>query len=125
MDELERIGTAEELGIASRRPDGSLRPCVTIWVVRSGDGLYVRSAFGRTNGWFRYALASGRGRIRAAGIERDVEFEEPDAVVDADLHRAFHEKYDAYGPEIIGPVVSDEAAGATFRLVPASGARET
>src|SRR5690242_13278162 len=42
-DELERIGAAEELQLASRRPDGSLRPFVTIWVVRAGDDVYVRS----------------------------------------------------------------------------------
>ena len=30
-EELGRIGTAEEIGLASRRPDGSLRPYVTMW----------------------------------------------------------------------------------------------
>jgi len=44
-DELERLGRADELGISSRRPDGSLRPFVTIWVVRLGDDIYVRSAY--------------------------------------------------------------------------------
>ena len=36
-DELERIGGATELRIASRRPDGSLRRFIPIWVVSSGD----------------------------------------------------------------------------------------
>ena len=48
-DELSRIGQAEELQITSARPDGTMRPYVTIWVVRVGDDLYVRSAFGPTN----------------------------------------------------------------------------
>ena len=48
-----------ELQIASRRADGSLRKFVTIWAVRSGDDVYVRSAYGHDNGWFRRALASG------------------------------------------------------------------
>ena len=43
--ELERIGAAEEVGLASRRPDGSLRPCVTVWVVRAG-GASFRSPVG-------------------------------------------------------------------------------
>ena len=64
-DELARTGRADELGIASRRPDGSLRPFVTIWFVRLGDDLYVRSAHGYSNPWFQRALASGEGRIRA------------------------------------------------------------
>ena len=46
--ELDRIGGAEELQLASERTDGSLRPYVTMWVVRAGDDLYVRSAYGRT-----------------------------------------------------------------------------
>jgi len=96
-DELARIGKADELQITSRRRDGSLRPYVTIWVVRSGDDLYVRSAYGRHNGWFRRALSSGAGRIRAGGLERDVAFEEPGSAVDDELHRAYHAKYDRYG----------------------------
>ncbi|MGA3057394.1 MAG: DUF2255 family protein [Candidatus Limnocylindrales bacterium] len=117
-DELARIGRATELQIASRRLDGSLRPFVTIWVVRSGHDLYVRSAYGRENGWFQRALSSGEGRIRAGGVERDVGFEEPGAAVDAGLHRAYHAKYDRYGPTIVGTVVSPEAARSTLRLVP-------
>ena len=76
-DELARIGAADELGIASRRADGSLRPFVTIWGVRLGDDLYIRSAYGYDNPWFQRALASGEGRVRADGVERDVAFEQP------------------------------------------------
>jgi hypothetical protein len=66
-DELERIGRATELRVASRRSNGSLRPYVTIWVVGVGDELYVRSAHGPTNGWYRRAKASGAGRIHTGG----------------------------------------------------------
>ncbi len=118
-DELARIGRATELQIASRRRDGSLRPFVTIWVVRSGDDIYVRSAYGHENGWFQRALSSREGRIRAGGVERDVAFEEPGAAVDADVNAAYHAKYDRYGPGIVGTVVSAEAARSTLRLVPA------
>jgi len=117
-DEIAKIGNATELQIASRRRDGALRPYVTIWVVRSGDELFVRSAYGHENGWFQRALTSGTGRIRADGVEREVAFEEPGAVVDADLHAAYHAKYDRYGPAIVGTVVSPEAARSTLRLVP-------
>lgn len=34
--DLDRIGSADELEITTRRPDGSLRPYVPIWVVRAG-----------------------------------------------------------------------------------------
>ena len=91
---------------------------MTIWVVRWGDDLYVRSAYGHENGWFQRALSSRAGRIRAGGVEREVAFEEPGPAVDADLHSAYHAKYDRYGPSIVGTVVSLEAARSTLRLVP-------
>jgi hypothetical protein len=118
-DELDRIGQAEELSVTSRRPNGSLRPFVTIWGVRLGDELYIRSAYGPDNGWFRRAKASGTGRVRAGGVERDVAFEVPGPEVDDTLHAAYHAKYDRYGPRIVGTVVSPEAARATLRVRPA------
>ena len=120
-DELRRIGAATELQIASRRPDGSLRPYVTIWTVRAGDGLYVRSAYGTGNPWFRRATSSGTGRIRAAGLERDVTFtpaSELDAGTQAAVDAAYHAKYDRYGPQIVGTVTGPHAASVTLRLVP-------
>jgi len=69
-DELERLGRADEVGVASRRPDGTLRGFVTIWAVRVGDAIYIRSAHGFENPWFQQALHSGQGRIRAAGLSR-------------------------------------------------------
>jgi hypothetical protein len=38
-DELERIGTAEELHIATKRADGTLRREVPIWVVSAAAAL--------------------------------------------------------------------------------------
>ncbi len=68
-DELSRIGGAEELRIASMRPDGTQRPYVIIWVVRAGDDIFVRSAYGADNPWFRRAVASG-DRAREGGWSR-------------------------------------------------------
>jgi hypothetical protein len=124
-DELRRIGGATELQIASRRHDGSLRPYVTIWTVRAGDGLYVRSAYGMGNPWFRRATASGTGRIRAAGLERAVTFTsagELDARTQAAVDAAYHAKYDRYGPQIVGTVTGPHAAPVTLRLVPRAAA---
>ena len=123
-DELERIGDAKELQLASRRPDGSLRPYVTMWVVRAGDGLYVRSAYGPGNPWYRRATASGTGRIRAAGIERDVSFAQAPAEVQGDIDAAYHAKYDSYGPRIVGSVTGPGAHRVTIRLVPRPGNEE-
>jgi hypothetical protein len=120
-DDLRRIGDAEELQLSSARPDGSARPYVTMWVVRAGDELYVRSAYGPANPWYRRARASGVGRIRAGGVERDVTFAEADPGVHADLDAAYHAKYDRYGPRIVGTVVGPQVRDVTVRLVPRDG----
>ena len=44
-DELDKIGRAEELEITTLRRDGTPRKPVTIWVVRDGQDLYVRSGY--------------------------------------------------------------------------------
>jgi hypothetical protein len=117
-DDLQRIGGATELQISSTRADGSLRPYVTIWVVRSGDDLYVRSAYGANNGWYRRAKAAGAGRVRAGGVERDVTFTEADPDAHGGIDRAYHSKYDRYGPQIVGSVVGAQVAPLTIRLLP-------
>jgi hypothetical protein len=103
-DDLDQIGGATELDIASRRADGSYSPYVTIWAIRSGDDIYVRSAHGPENGWFRRAKDRGTGRIRTGNVERDVQFTEPPADVDPAVDKAYHAKYDSYGQQYVGPV---------------------
>ena len=120
-EELTRIGHAEELQIASARLDGTMPAYVTIWVVRVGDELYVRSAYGPDNPWFRRAKASRTGRVRAGGLERDVTFADAAAGEHAAIDEAYHAKYDRHGPAIVGTVVGPHAAAVTIRLLPRSG----
>ena len=98
--------------------DGTLRPYTTIWVVRVGDDLYVRSYRGRDGAWFRSVLRQPEGRIRAGGVERDVAFAEAgDAGQDA-IDQAYRAKYASrYARNIVDPIVSPDAAAATLRLV--------
>jgi hypothetical protein len=83
--------------------------------------LYVRSAYGPDNPWFRRAKASGVGRIGAGSLERDVTFAQAAAGVHVDIDAAYHARYDRYGPEIVGTVVGPQAHDVTIRLVPRSG----
>lgn len=119
-EDLNRVGEAEELQLASVRNDGTLRPYVTMWVVRVGDDLYVRSAHGPDNPWYRRAKASGAGRIRAGGVERHVTFADAAPGAHPAIDAAYHAKYDRYGPAIVGSVVGAKAAPVTIRLVPRS-----
>jgi len=116
--DLARLGGSEELQLASRRADGSLRPYVRMWVVRAGGDLYVRSAYGPDNPWYRRAVASGAGRIRAGDTERDVSFAQAPPEAQGDIDAAYHVKYDHYGPQIVGSVAGPDAHQVTVRLVP-------
>ena len=65
-DELDAIAAADELRIAPRKPDGTLRGAVPIWVVRHGDDLYVRSFKGGGAAWYRGTQATHTGHIESA-----------------------------------------------------------
>src|SRR5437667_7813890 len=116
-DELSKIGSAEELEIASLRLDGTLRAPVTIWVVRHGDDLYVRSVNGRTGAWFRGTQVRHEGRIWA-GVEKDVTFVDADHDINDELDAAYRTKYRRYAASIISHIVSPQARSAVIKLVP-------
>jgi hypothetical protein len=118
-EELNKIGTAEELEIASLRRDGTLRNRVTIWVVRIGDDLYVRSVNGRSGKWFNGVQTRHEGHIQSGGIDKDVTFVEESALdINAQIDDIYRTKYRRYGSKIVNSIVSPEARTATIRLVP-------
>ena len=118
-DELNKIGRAEELQIASLRHDGTLRKPVTIWVVRVVEDLYVRPIHGRTSVWFRGVQTRHEGHIRAGGVDKDVAFvEEADPDINEQIDAAYRTKYRRYAASIINTTVSPEARSATIKLVP-------
>ena len=96
-EELTKIGTAEELLIASLRSDGTLRKPVIIWVVRHGDDLYVRCVNGRSGAWFRGTQTHHEGCIQAGGVEKDVTFvEEADPEINKQIDAAYLTKFRRY-----------------------------
>ena len=118
-DELNRIGKAEELEIASLRSDGTLRKRVTIWVVRIGDDLYVRPVNGRTSAWFRGTQVRQEGSIQAGGIDKDVTFvEETDTAINTQIDAAYRTKYRRYAANIVNTVLTPGAKSATIKLLP-------
>ena len=115
--ELNKIGNAEELQIASLRRDGTLRTPVIIWVVRLGDDLYVRAVKGRS-GWFRGVETRYEGHIQAGGVDKDVTFvEETDPEINDQIDAAYGAKYRRY-PSSVDHINSSAARTATIKLLP-------
>jgi hypothetical protein len=117
-EELDAIGAADQLDIAARREDGTLHPSTTIWVVRVGDELCVRSYRGQGGAWYQATQRRPEGRIRAGGVHRDATFElakdvdEDEDAVDA----AYRSKYGRYGPTYLDPMLAPGARETTLRL---------
>jgi hypothetical protein len=117
-DELKKIGTAEELQIASLRRDGTLRKPVTIWVVRLGEDIYVRSVNGRNAAWFRGVQTGYEGHIRAGGVDKDVTFvEETDSDINDQIDTAYTTKYRRYA-SIAKSMVTLAVRAATIKIIP-------
>lgn len=117
-EELRAVGTATELRISTRRRDGTLSPPVPIWVVRVGDGIYVRSYTGTGGAWFRRVSALGTAHIRAADIGRNVTVSLTGTAARAGIDEAYRAKYARYGRAYVEPLTADAAAATTLLLTP-------
>lgn len=117
-EELEKIAAADELQLASARPDGRLRKPVTIWVVRLGDDIYVRSVNGRNSHWFRGVEDRHEGHIRAGGVDKGVRFVEAGDDVNDEIEAAYRTKYRHYNASVVDPLFTPGAKAATLELVP-------
>ena len=117
-DELSKIARAEEVDVAAITRDGSVRNRVTIWAVRHGDELFIRSIRGRDGAWFRAVQGSKDGRIWAGGLEHHVTFEEADSAINDEIDAAYRSKYRRYAGRILNSVLTPDARSTTLRLVP-------
>jgi hypothetical protein len=120
--DLERIGTAEELQLASFKKDGTLRKPVTIWAVRVGDDLYVRAYLGREGAWFRQAQLLHEGRIVTGGLTKDVTFVDAssDEALNNEIDAAYQSKYRRYSATYVDPMIAPLARATTLKLVPSA-----
>jgi hypothetical protein len=117
-DELDKIAAAEELAIAPARRDGTLRGPTTIWVVRVGDDLYVRSWRGRTSTWFRGVQERHEGHIHAGGVDKDVTFVDANDSINDAVDAAYRTKYRRYADNYVPPMLNAQARATTLKLVP-------
>jgi hypothetical protein len=115
-DELTRIGEAGEVDIATRRADGTLCKPRIVWVVRLGDGLYVRSVNGPDAAWYRGTRTRMQGHIHAGGLDRAVAFVDADHGLDGAIDDAYRIKYRG-SPSAVSHITSGQARATTIELV--------
>jgi hypothetical protein len=115
--ELDSVAGADELELTALRPDGTTRRPVTIWAVRVGEDLYVRSWRGASGGWYRAVQARPEGHISAGGVERDVEFLTAEGEIEDAVDKAYRTKYGRY-PDYVEPMVSADARATTLKILP-------
>jgi hypothetical protein len=121
QNDLKLLRGAGEVEVSSLRGDGSLSRPRTVWIVRGGDELYLRSVNGPDGAWFRLTRERHQGRVEARGVVREVTWVDVDAdeqpavgqAVDAEYARKYRGSTSA-----ISHINSPAARTTTMRLDP-------
>ena len=117
-EELKKIVEADDLHISPFREDGVTYGSPTwIWSVAVDDALYVRGYNGVKSSWYQAAVRQKAGRIKAAGITKEVVFKPVnDEAMNGRIDEAYRAKY-AKSP-YLKPMIGDRARAATIRIAP-------
>lgn len=116
-DELRRIAETDDLHISPFREDGKTYGTPTwIWSVVVGDALYVRAYNGQNSRWYQAALQQKAGRTTAAGMTKEVTFEQVNGAINDRIDGAYKSKY--HGSPYLKPMISSRARSATVRVTP-------
>ena len=115
--ELRRIAETDDLHISPFREDGVTYGTPTwVWSVVIDDGLYVRGYNGQQSRWYQAAIRQKAGRIRAAGMTKDVLFEPVAGPTNDRIDEAYQAKYAA--SPYLKPMIGAGARSATVRVLP-------
>ncbi|HEY5853529.1 MAG TPA: DUF2255 family protein [Aldersonia sp.] len=117
-EDARSIAAPQEVQLAPRRVDGSLRAPRTTWIVAFGDRVFVRSTNGGGASWFKAAIATGSGQITARGTAYDVAFTEADTDELAAIGDAYRNKYGRYA-SIVDHLEEPGPRAATLEVTPA------
>jgi hypothetical protein len=116
-DELRQIAVTDDLHISPFREDGVTYGTLTwIWSVVVDDALYVRGYNGQQSRWYQAAIRQKAGRIRAAGMTKDVAFEPVEGPINDRIDEAYRAKYT--GSPYLKPMIGARARAATVRVLP-------
>lgn len=118
-DLLWKFAESDEIDIETRRDAKSPVHRVTIWMVPTKDGVYIRSVNGKRGRWYQEALANPHVTIRvgrrklAAAVEP-----ERNAGVIREVSAAYREKYGERWPDDTKPMYRRSVLPTTLRVTP-------
>jgi len=116
-EDLRRMDEADDLHISPFREDGMTYGTPTwIWAVAVGGDLYVRAYNGQNSRWYGAAMRQKAGRITAAGMTKEVSFEQVEGPVNDRIDDAYREKYK--GSPYLAPMMGARARSATVKVTP-------
>jgi hypothetical protein len=116
-DQLRKIGETDDLHISPFREDGKTYGTPTwIWSVVVDDALYVRAYNGKNSSWYKAALHQRTGRIAAAGITKEVNFEPVEGEINERIDKAYSAKYKT--SPYLKPMIGAGARAATVKITP-------
>ncbi|MGH3265158.1 MAG: DUF2255 family protein [Trebonia sp.] len=115
-EDLEALAAAAEIDIAVPNSDGTVGRATTIWIVRVGDDIYVRSYRGPNGSWYGSARRAGHGTVRTDRLERAVTFDADHDTKPTVIDAAYRAKYGR--SSYIDAMVTPGAAATTLRLLP-------
>ena len=119
IGDLEAIALSENIMIGHEQADGRTHRWITIWVVRVGDDLYVRSADGLAEGWF-HTMKGVPIHIMADGVDRLVDLDpQADPDVRSAVDAAYRTKYGS--SPFLNMLLSDSAQDGTLLMSPTDG----
>jgi hypothetical protein len=115
--ELKKIAVADDLHISPFREDGvSYGTPTWIWSVVVDGGLYARAYNGQSSRWYKAAVTQKAGRIRIAGMEREVAFEPVGGSISNQIDEEYGAKYRTR--PYLAPMIEDRARAATVKISP-------
>jgi hypothetical protein len=114
-EELHALDRINEIRVAGRRQDGSLRTLTIVWHVVVDGSLYVRSVRGDDGSWYKGVIRHHEGAISWGDETREVTYI-PDATVDDQIDAAYYKKYGNGSPS--RAITNAAAKATTLRVEP-------
>jgi hypothetical protein len=114
---LWKIAESDEVEIETRRDPRSPVHRVTIWIVPTEYGVYIRSYKGKRGRWYQEALANPIVTIRLGRRKVTVRAEpEHNPVVIRAVNAAYRKKYGERWPDETQPMLRRSVLSTTLRL---------